>query len=98
MAEIDIVMKGGIVLLEVYVVPRASRAGVVGVHGGILKVALLAPPVEGATNAALVALLAKRLGLDRRDVSIVAGLKSRHKRVALAGARPEDVRQLAAGR
>jgi uncharacterized protein YggU (UPF0235/DUF167 family) len=41
--------------------------------------------VDGAANAALVAYVAERLGLPRSRVTIVAGEKSRDKRVQIEG-------------
>lgn len=63
--------------------PRASRNAVIGWKDGALKVALTAPPVEGAANAALVALLAEALGLKKRQIAVVAGQASRRKIVAV---------------
>jgi uncharacterized protein (TIGR00251 family) len=71
--------------LAVLVQPRASRTRVVGEHDGLLKIQLAAPPVEGEANAALVEFLAKRLGVPRRQVMLVAGDASRRKRVTLSG-------------
>lgn len=50
-----------------------------------LAVRIAAPPVDGAANAALVALLAKSLAVRRSDVRIVAGEGSRLKRVRVDG-------------
>ncbi len=69
----------------VKVAPRASRDEVVGVEAGELKVRLAAPPVEGAANAALVSLLAHRLGLAKSQVTLLRGETSRHKIVAVVG-------------
>jgi uncharacterized protein len=44
-----------------------------------------APPSENQANDALLRLLAKQWRLPRRDLSIVAGSKSRNKIVRLAG-------------
>jgi uncharacterized protein YggU (UPF0235/DUF167 family) len=41
--------------VDVYVQPRASRTAVKGQHDGCVKIALDAPPVEGASNAELIA-------------------------------------------
>jgi uncharacterized protein len=71
--------------LEVRVSPGASRAGVVGRHGGAWKVRVTAPPEDGRANAAVVRLLAEVLELSRRDVEIAAGHGSRDKVVSLAG-------------
>ena len=65
--------------------PRASRDGVKGVREGALEVSLTAPPVEGEANSALVAYLAKRLGVAKRDVRIVQGETGRNKVLELRG-------------
>lgn len=75
----------GGVELAVLVQPRASRSKVVGEHGGLLKIALAAPPVDGAANAALLELVADLLGVPRRQVSLVSGETSRRKRVRALG-------------
>lgn len=72
-------------LLEVEVQPRASRTEVVGWREGRLRLRIAAPPVEGAANEALVAYLADRLDLPRRQVSLVAGATARLKRVRIEG-------------
>lgn len=84
--------EGG-VQLDVHVVPRASRSKVVGVHDGSLKVALAAPPVDGAANEALIALLAQLLGRPKSAVRLVRGQSSRRKTLAVDGV---DVAQVLA--
>lgn len=73
------------VTIKVYVAPRSSSNKVVGVHHGALKVALTAPPVEGAANKALVEFLAKVLDVPRGSVSLASGEASRHKVVRVVG-------------
>jgi uncharacterized protein (TIGR00251 family) len=75
---------GGI-LIDVRVIPRAGRSGVAGRRNGAILVKLNAPPVDGAANAELIEVLAKALGVARRDVEIVAGDRGRLKRVRVAG-------------
>jgi uncharacterized protein (TIGR00251 family) len=53
---------------------------------------LAAPPVDGAANQALIAFLAERLGLPARDIRIVAGETSRHKRLHITGLDPAAAR------
>ncbi len=84
----------GGVRFGVLVAPRASRETVIGTHDGALKVALTAPPVDGAANEALIAFVAKALRVARREVRITAGQRSRRKRVEVMGVRPGDVRAL----
>jgi len=86
--------RDGQLLVDVHVVPRASRSAVVGVHDGCLKVTLDAPPVDGVANDALVALMAKLLGRPRRDVVLVRGQTSRRKTLAIAGVRADAIEGL----
>jgi uncharacterized protein (TIGR00251 family) len=67
------------------VIPRASRSGVAGTRDGALLVRLHAPPVEGAANAELIELLARLFEVPRRNVSILSGATSKHKRVKVVG-------------
>ena len=71
-------------LLQVSVVPNAKRTEVDGLHDGALRVRLAAPPIEGRANEALVAWLAKAMGVAKRDVELVRGETSRRKQVAIA--------------
>ncbi len=80
------------VVLAVYVQPRASRNELVGIQGDELKVRLTSPPVEGAANKLCREFFAKLLGVPRRDVALVAGERSRHKRLLVAGTSPDDIR------
>ena len=73
------------VLIDVRVIPRAAKPGIAGSRDGALLVRLKAPPVEGAANAELIEVMAKTAGVPRRSVSIVAGDRTRTKRVAIAG-------------
>ena len=75
----------GAITFDVQVVPRASRDRLGPVHGERLKVQLTAPPVDGAANDALVALVARALGRSRGDVAIVRGQTARKKTVRVAG-------------
>ena len=82
------------VRFEVQLAPRASRDAVLGEHDGALKIALTAPPVEGAANAALIAFLADHLGCAKRDVRITRGQSSRRKTIEVHGVTLEAVAAL----
>lgn len=77
-------IEGGIEL-SLLIQPRASRTRVVGLHDGLLKIQLDAPPVDGEANDALLDFLRKRLGVPRRQIELVAGDTSRRKRVRVTG-------------
>lgn len=71
---------------DVQVVPRASRDKIGPRVGDRVKVQLTAPPVDGAANDALRALVAKSFGVPRGQVTIVRGETSRKKTVRVEGA------------
>ncbi len=52
---------------------------------------LAAAPVDGAANEELITLLSKTLKIPKRDIAIVAGDRSRSKRVRIAGMDRDDV-------
>jgi uncharacterized protein len=88
---IEITERDGAITFAVRVVPRASRDSIEGEYDGALKVRLTAPPVENRANEALRRLLAERLNVPVAAVRIVAGEKSRTKRVVIAGATRKGV-------
>jgi uncharacterized protein (TIGR00251 family) len=71
--------------LRLRVVPGARRDAFVGRHGEAWKVRVAAPPERGAANRALVALLARTLGLPPASVSVVSGHGARDKIVEVTG-------------
>ena len=72
-------------VLNIRVIPRSPRTRVDGKRGDAILIRLNAPPVDGAANEALIAFLSDVLGVPRRDISLVAGDKSRDKRVRVDG-------------
>lgn len=85
---------GGAVTFAVRVAPRASRDAIEGEYQGALKVRLTAPPVEDRANEALVRYLAECLKVPKSAVRIVAGEKSRTKRVEIAGVSRAQITEL----
>jgi uncharacterized protein (TIGR00251 family) len=92
MSELHIREQDGAITFEVRVAPRASRNRVVGVQDGALKVALTAPPVDGAANEALRKLLAKALGVAKSDIEIIRGDRARIKLLRVHGVSAGNVR------
>ncbi|HET7621128.1 MAG TPA: DUF167 domain-containing protein [Gemmatimonadaceae bacterium] len=92
--ELDVRERSGGVRFAVRVQPRASRSAIAGVQDGALRVRLAAPPVDGAANEELVRVLARWLGVARKDVSIAGGAASRSKLVDVRGVGVEVVRSL----
>ncbi len=72
-------------LIRVKVIPRSSRTEIAGKEKDIYRVKITDPPVEGKANKALIALLAEKLGIAKRDIEITAGKTSRMKTVRVQG-------------
>ena len=77
------------VLVDVLVVPNASRSMVVGVLGDRVKVKVATPPEKNRANAAVLDVLKEATGVRR--ATVVAGRTTRFKTVELVGASVESV-------
>ncbi|WP_114153664.1 DUF167 domain-containing protein [Chromobacterium haemolyticum] len=75
--------RNGTIRLTLHVQPGAKKTEAAGEHGDCLKIRLAAPPVDGKANAALLAWLAQRFSVAKRDVQLLSGDKSRRKVVLL---------------
>ena len=71
--------------LDVRVQPRARRDSVEVDALGRIRIRLVAAPVDGKANEALVRLVAERLGVPRSSVDIVRGHRSRDKVLRIEG-------------
>ncbi len=73
---------------------RASTDELLGWNEeGALRVRVKAPPVDGAANAALIRLLATRLGGAKNDVSVVSGATARNKVVEIDDVTQAELRK-----
>lgn len=77
------------VIANVYVQPSAKRTEIVGFYGDALKVRLASLPIDGRANDALLNFVAQLFDVPRRQVALIRGDKSRHKRVAITGSKIE---------
>lgn len=73
------------IVIAVWAQPGAKKNGIVGVHHGMLKIAVTAPPEDGRANAAIVQLLAKKLKLSKSRVVLQSGATQRQKKFLLVG-------------
>ena len=83
--------------LAVRLVPRGGRDALDGVETdaagrALLRARVSAPPADGEANAALLALLARALGLPRHALALEAGATQRTKRIRISA----DARMVAA--
>lgn len=78
--------------VKIKVKPRSKRDALESVEAdGSWVVRLKAPAVDNKANAALIKFLASLFQIPHRDIEILVGLKSRHKRVALKGVDPQAI-------
>lgn len=81
-------------IVDIRVIPRASKSAIAGTRDDAVLVRLKAPPVEGAANAELIRFLADLLGVPQRNIQIVSGERSRGKRVRISGRTAADVQRI----
>jgi uncharacterized protein (TIGR00251 family) len=81
--------QGERLLASARVFPRSKR-NELRVEADGLRVWLTAPPVEGAANEALIALLAEKLDLPKRAVRVARGATGRQKIVEITGLSGEE--------
>jgi uncharacterized protein len=73
----------GLLSLLVKAFPKSSKNEITGVRGGELIVKINAVAEQGKANQELVEYLSKCLRIAKRDIVIVSGEGSRHKRIQL---------------
>jgi len=83
--KLDIRDVPGGAVVAVKVTANSSRDKLVGVLGDALKIATATAPERGRANRAIAEILARSLGVNRRDVAISAGLTSPHKEFTVSG-------------
>ena len=71
--------------VRLHVQPRAKRCEISGMHGGALKVKVMAPPIDDAANKAVLDFFSGLLGISKSSLRILAGLKSRDKILQVKG-------------
>lgn len=72
-------------MIRVKAVPGASRDQIAGLLGDRLKIRVAAPPEGGKANQAICLVIAKALGVGKREVSVEAGHASPEKSIRASG-------------
>ena len=76
--------ENGTLHLRIKVIPRAGVTGIRGrMADNTVKIALRAPPSDGKANAELIKFLAVEFGTRPSSVSILSGISSRKKLIAI---------------
>ena len=71
--------------LHIKVTPKGSKNEIMGWENNELKVRLKAVPENGKANAELIKFIAVTLEISQTQVQLIAGMKSRHKRLKIVG-------------
>jgi len=82
------------VILAVKVVPGSSRDRIAGVLGDALKVTVATPAERGKANAAVGAILAGALDVDKKSITLVSGQTRPRKEFRIEGVSAEQLRKL----
>jgi len=83
--------------LAVLVSPGSARAGLRGIHGNAVKLAVHSPPERGRANSEAESIVAEWLGVSASNVDVVSGPTSRNKVMRITGIGMETVREKLAG-
>ncbi len=81
LSNLDLKQIPGGTLLHLRVKPGARKNEILGVHGGALKLGVVARPEKGKANRGVLKLLAKLLDLAPSTIELVAGNTSQDKTV-----------------
>ena len=79
-------------LLDIRVVPRASRNAIDGVRDGRVLVRVTAAPADGAANEAVIQLLSAACARPASAFRILRGDRSRNKTIVVSGITSEELR------
>lgn len=82
--------------LRIFLQPKASRDQIVGLHDSELKIAITAPPVDGAANAHLLKYLSKLFKVPKSSIVLEKGELQRHKQIWIPEPKqiPKEIEQL----
>jgi uncharacterized protein (TIGR00251 family) len=83
------------VILELHLIPGAKLSEIRGIHGNRLKVAIQAPPVDGAANAAFLDFLAGLINIPKARIHLIRGELSKQKTIFIEGREESEIRKLA---
>jgi uncharacterized protein (TIGR00251 family) len=78
-------------VIRIVAAPRAKRSAFVGLHGGVPRVAVAAPPSDGQANEELVRFMAEFLGVPKQSIQLLRGGSSKYKSLLIRAASRELV-------
>lgn len=84
--------KNGVVI-KVKVQPKAQQDEILGIKGGRLRLRVKAPPQNGKANQACISLLAKIMGITKKEIKLISGAKAREKMFFIQNMKLDDLKE-----
>ncbi len=81
-------------ILNIRVIPRASKDAIQGFLGDVLKIRIKAPPIDEKANLRLIKFLSKTWKIPRSSLTILSGKTGRNKRLKISNPSPELRKEL----
>jgi hypothetical protein len=81
------------VVIKAKVKPKAKKDEIVVIKANQVKISIKAPPQAGKANEACIALLAKVLGITKKEIKLLLGKTSREKVFLIKGKNNKEVRK-----
>jgi len=78
-------------VFDITVTPKSSRSEVKVDDGGMIKVYLNSPPVDGKANSECINVISKKLKVAKLNISIEKGDHGRKKRIAVSGLSIDEI-------
>lgn len=79
------------IIVNLYVQPGAKCTEIVGLHGDALKIRLTSRPIDGCANEAVLKYIAQLFEVPLRQVKLMQGDKSRHKKLVIMESKIEPL-------
>jgi uncharacterized protein (TIGR00251 family) len=82
------------IILNLHVIPNASKTQLAGIYNGFLKIKISAAPEDGKANKELIKFLSKLFNMKKSDFIIIKGEKSREKQVLIKNQNSEYLKNM----
>lgn len=94
MADLKIQEHDNKTVFTAKIVPGSSKTSIEGLLDGMIKIKVAAAPEKGKANKELIAFLAKKLGLRKKDISVISGQTNPVKQIEVMNVTKSDIKSL----
>jgi uncharacterized protein len=77
--------------ISVKITPNSGRNEIAGLSGEVWRIKVAAPPEKGKANKELIEFLSEILGIRKDKITLIRGLTSHNKVIAIDGLSPEAI-------